>query len=88
MSFYFKYPVLLTKGTSILEPLKSNFSHGAPKRLTNFQRIFFFFSKMLHISLYIFFFFKTGRETSLSASPLLLSPVSFVQKNIKAPLTK
>lgn len=88
MSFYFKYPVLLTKGTSISEPLKSNFPHGAPKRLTNFQRIFFSFQKCC-ISLSICsFFFKTGRETLLSASPLLLSPVSFVQKNIKGPLTK
>ena len=59
LSFYFKYPVLLTQGTSISKPLKANFPHRAPKRLTNFQRmIHFLFKKKTCISLYIFYFYS------------------------------
>lgn len=42
LSFYVAYPVPLTRGTSISKPLKSNFLHCAPKRLTNVQRIIHF----------------------------------------------
>lgn len=58
LSFYFKYPVLLTQGTSISKPLKANFPHRAPKRLTNFQRmIHFLFKKKSPASLSIYFIF-------------------------------
>ena len=58
LSFYFKYPVLLTQGTSISKPLKANFPHRAPKRLTNFQRMIHFLFKKPCISLYIFYFYS------------------------------
>lgn len=76
LSFYFQDPPPLTHGASISEPLKSNFPHGAPKRLTNFQRIIRFLSgKSASLSLsFVFYSLKCVQEHRLSALLSGLSP--------------